>query len=95
MDDFGDEKVSLGQDFSDGAIQAQFLRESRFGSLEQGDVLLIASDGLTGMLEDDQLAKIIQTDSTPELVVSRMIAEANRHGGLDNITAIVVRNDDV
>ena len=66
-----------------------------FGSLEQGDVLLIASDGLTGMLEDDQLAKIIETDSTPELVVSRMIAEANRHGGLDNITAIVVRIDDV
>lgn len=66
-----------------------------FGTLEQGDVLLVASDGLTGMLEDDQLAKIIQTDPTPELVVSRMIAEANRHGGLDNITAIVVRIDDV
>ncbi len=66
-----------------------------FGTLEPGDVLLIASDGLTGMLEDDQLAKIIETDSTPELVVSRMIAEGNRHGGLDNITAIVVRIDEV
>ncbi len=66
-----------------------------FGTLEQGDVLLLASDGLTGMLEDDQLGKIIQTDSTPELVVGRMIAEANRHGGLDNITAIVVRIDEV
>ncbi len=65
-----------------------------FGTLEQGDVLLVASDGLTGMLEDDQLAKIIESDSTPELVVSRMIAEANRHGGLDNITAIVVRIDE-
>ena len=58
-------------------------------------MLLLASDGLTGMLEDDQLGKIIQTDSTPELVVGRMIAEANRHGGLDNITAIVVRIDEV
>jgi protein phosphatase len=64
-----------------------------FGNLEQGDVVLLASDGLTGMLEDNQLAKILDTEANPETCVNRMIADANRRGGLDNITAIVVRVD--
>ncbi len=66
-----------------------------FGNLEREDVLLLASDGLTGMLEDDQLARILQSGSPPEVLVSRLIAEANRRGGLDNITAIIVRVDEV
>ncbi|MFN0178995.1 MAG: Stp1/IreP family PP2C-type Ser/Thr phosphatase [Gemmatimonadales bacterium] len=65
-----------------------------FGNLHTGDVLLLASDGLTGMLEDDQLGKILGNGASPEVAVNRMIAEANRHGGLDNITAIVVRVDE-
>lgn len=66
-----------------------------FGNLEAGDVVLLASDGLTGMLEDDQLARIIQEVADPEAMIRKMIADANRRGGLDNITAIVVRVDSV
>jgi protein phosphatase len=66
-----------------------------FGSLEQGDVLLLASDGLTGMLEDEQLINILASDDSPQVWVDRMVAEANRRGGLDNITAIVIRIDSV
>jgi protein phosphatase len=66
-----------------------------FGTLHRGDVILLASDGLTGMLEDEQLAEVLAGQGTPEAWVNRMIAEANRRGGLDNITAIVVRIDDV
>ena len=62
---------------------------------EQGDVLLLASDGLTGMLEDEQLTRILSADGGPQHWVDRMITEANRRGGLDNITAIVVRIDSV
>jgi protein phosphatase len=62
-----------------------------FGNLQSGDLVLLASDGLTGMLEDEQLLKILQSDGGPQKWVDRMIAEANRRGGLDNITAIVVR----
>jgi protein phosphatase len=61
------------------------------GSLEQGDIILLASDGLTGMLEDEELIRILSSDGEPQHWVDRMIAEANRRGGLDNITAIVVR----
>ncbi len=64
-----------------------------FGNLEAGDVVLLASDGLTGMLEDEQLAGIMSGEDNPESCVNRMIADANRRGGLDNITAIVVRVD--
>jgi protein phosphatase len=64
-----------------------------FGALEEGDVILLASDGLTGMLEDDQLVRIMVGGGEPRDWVDRMIADANRRGGLDNITAIVVRID--
>ncbi len=62
-----------------------------FGNLQNGDLVLLASDGLTGMLEDEQLLKILQSEGGPQKWVDRMISEANRRGGLDNITAIVVR----
>jgi len=64
-----------------------------FGNLETGDVVLLASDGLTGMLEDEQIATIMGAEENPEGAVNKMIADANRRGGLDNITAIVVRVD--
>jgi protein phosphatase len=66
-----------------------------FGDLDKGDVLLLASDGLTGMLEDEQLLDILSSDGGPQVWVDRMVAEANRRGGLDNITAIVIRIDSV
>jgi PPM family protein phosphatase len=66
-----------------------------FGSLEQGDVILLASDGLTGMLEDEHLTKILSSDGSPQHWVDRMITDANRRGGLDNITAIVIRIESV
>lgn len=66
-----------------------------FGSLHTGDVVLLASDGLTGMLEDEQLVKILTSEGDPQTWVDRMITEANRRGGLDNITAIVIRIDAV
>jgi protein phosphatase len=66
-----------------------------FGTLQSGDIVLLASDGLTGMLEDEQLVKILQSEGDPQTWVDKMVNEANRRGGLDNITAIVVRIDAV
>ena len=62
-----------------------------FGDLRAGDVLLLASDGLTGMLEDEQLVKILADPQGPQAWVDRMITEANRRGGPDNITTTVVK----
>lgn len=60
------------------------------GELKPGDIFLIASDGLTGMLEDTHLLRYLGAATTPGRKVDGMISEANRRGGLDNITAIVI-----
>ncbi|PYO94798.1 MAG: Stp1/IreP family PP2C-type Ser/Thr phosphatase [Gemmatimonadetes bacterium] len=65
------------------------------GAVRTRDVFLLASDGLTGMLEDYQLAELLSPDRMPEDEVDALIGEANRHGGLDNITAIIVRVDSI
>jgi len=62
------------------------------GAIEQGDTMLLASDGLTEMLEEEALVRILCSDGEPQRCVDRMIAEANERGGLDNITAIVLRS---
>ena len=65
------------------------------GLVKARDVFLLASDSLTGMLEDYQLAELLAPDRMPQDEVDALIAEANRHGGLDNITAIIVRIDSI
>lgn len=64
------------------------------GDLRAGDVVLLASDGLTGMLEDEHIHKILQAPGGPQDWVDAMINDANRRGGLDNITAIIVKIDE-
>ncbi|MGD8726400.1 MAG: Stp1/IreP family PP2C-type Ser/Thr phosphatase [Gemmatimonadales bacterium] len=66
-----------------------------FGTLHAGDVFLLASDGLTGMLEDEELLNIMNAGHSPGELVDSLIGEANRRGGLDNITVIIVRIDAV
>lgn len=61
------------------------------GEVRAGDVFLVASDGLTGMVDDRRLQQILLARSGPGRIVDALIAEANGRGGLDNITAIVVQ----
>jgi protein phosphatase len=65
------------------------------GTLCSGDLFVLASDGLTGMLEDEDLHRILETDNTPAQHVDILVNEGNRRGGLDNITVIIVRIDDL
>jgi protein phosphatase len=60
------------------------------GEARSGDVFLVASDGLTGMVDDRRLAQLLMARAEPERKVQALISEANGRGGLDNITAIVV-----
>ena len=72
---------------ANASVEADVLQ----GELQVGDLYLVASDGLTGMVEDPQLRKILETKPSPGKMVDAMITEANKRGGLDNITAIVVQ----
>ncbi|MDB4884088.1 MAG: protein phosphatase domain protein, partial [Gemmatimonadetes bacterium] len=55
------------------------------------DIFLVASDGLTGMVDDRRLAQLLSSRAEPERKVHALISEANGRGGLDNITAIIVQ----
>jgi PPM family protein phosphatase len=57
--------------------------------LRQDDRLLLCTDGLTEMVEDDEIRRII-SGSTPQDAVQKLLAAANDRGGVDNITAVVV-----
>jgi protein phosphatase len=61
------------------------------GEVRVGDLYLVASDGLTGMVDDRRLAQLLSSRAEPERKVQSLIAEANGRGGLDNITAIIVQ----
>jgi len=58
--------------------------------LELGDVVLFCSDGLTGMLQDEFVGAELRRESDPARVATRLVDEANRAGGEDNITVVVV-----
>ena len=64
------------------------------GEARNGDIFLVASDGLTGMVDDRRLAQLLMSRAEPIRKVESLISEANGRGGLDNITAIVVHVDD-
>jgi len=65
------------------------------GDVRVGDLFLVASDGLTGMVDDRRLQMLLMSRAEPERKVISLITEANGRGGLDNITAIVVRIESV
>jgi protein phosphatase len=59
-----------------------------------GDVFLICSDGLTTMLGEEQIAKLLTGASSMSAAVRALVDEANRAGGRDNITALAFRLED-
>lgn len=60
------------------------------GEFKEGDLFLLASDGLTAMLDDRRIEQILRTPLSPSRLVAKLISEANARGGVDNITAVVV-----
>jgi serine/threonine protein phosphatase PrpC len=61
-----------------------------FVDLEQGDRLLLCSDGLSGMVRGDELREVLLACQDPLEACRELTDRANRAGGHDNITVIVV-----
>ncbi len=55
-----------------------------------GDVYLLCSDGLSGMVTDPQMADILAKDGSLDAKCEELIDSANKAGGTDNITVILV-----
>ncbi|MBI5189202.1 MAG: Stp1/IreP family PP2C-type Ser/Thr phosphatase [Nitrospirae bacterium] len=62
--------------------------------LRAGEIYLLCSDGLSGMLTDGEITRIISDNSTDMAACAEtLISRANENGGLDNITAVLLRVD--
>jgi serine/threonine protein phosphatase PrpC len=57
-------------------------------------ILLLCTDGLTNMLEKEEIEHILKTSQNPQKLCDTLVDSANRKGGVDNITVIVVVKTD-
>jgi protein phosphatase len=62
--------------------------------LEEGDTLLLCSDGLSGMVRDEEIEAVLASEPDPQAACDRLVERANANGGADNITAVVIRHGD-
>lgn len=58
--------------------------------LEEGDYILLCSDGLSNMLDDEAMRRIVTGQGSLKDKASCLIEEANRQGGVDNIAVVLV-----
>jgi protein phosphatase len=62
-------------------------------ALAPGDVVLLCSDGLHGMIDDGKIARTLAAATAPGEACEQLVAQAMAAGGRDNVTAIVARFD--
>lgn len=67
-------------------IEIDFFEEE----LACGDEILLCSDGLTNMIEDEQIYQIIKMQEDVCEQADKLIETANQNGGKDNITVVIV-----
>lgn len=72
---------------SDKKVEVDIIRHK----LTSGDVVMLCSDGLNGMIGDDQIRDIMMVNPDPNLAAKELVVAANAAGGDDNISVIVVR----
>ena len=59
-----------------------------------GDCVMLCTDGLTNMLDDAHISRLFESGISmgPQYVCNTLIDEANKSGGVDNITVIIIQN---
>ncbi len=70
--------------------EAEVVVDVREIELEEGDRLLLCSDGLTTMLSDTDLEHFLTTEESIEEICRELVREANRRGGFDNVTVVML-----
>ncbi len=59
--------------------------------LQPGDVILLCTDGLSGMVPDTQIAAVLASAPGPQQACEELTRLANEHGGEDNVTMVIAR----
>jgi PPM family protein phosphatase len=65
--------------------------ESRSHELLPGDLVLLCSDGLSDMLDDEHIGHVLQSSEDIQAIAHALISAANEAGGKDNIAVILAR----
>ena len=65
-------------------------RKNQGAHLKPGDVLLMCTDGLTDMIWDDEILRLITTRNTLKSAAEDLVGQANERGGYDNITVVLI-----
>ena len=65
-------------------------RKNQGAHLNPGDVLLMCTDGLTDMIWDDEILRLITTRNTLKSAAEDLVGQANERGGYDNITVVLI-----
>jgi serine/threonine protein phosphatase PrpC len=63
----------------------------RSHQIKSGDVYILCSDGLSGMVNDDSIAQIASGAKSLERAVAELVDAANRNGGTDNVTTLLLQ----
>lgn len=71
-------------------MPGEALPEARLVELNPGDRLLLCTDGLTGLVNDERIAAILDSEKMREQACNQLITAAIEAGGQDNVTAVVV-----
>lgn len=65
--------------------------DTRVVEPQAGDMVLLCSDGLSGVISDEDIARVLVSEPALEAAAQRLIERANYAGGPDNVTVILVR----
>lgn len=59
----------------------------------KGDIILMCSDGLSNMIDDEEIKEIINEGTDLSEITNKLIEVANRNGGRDNISVVLIEPD--
>lgn len=62
-------------------------------NVKENDIFILCTDGLTNMVEEEEIKKIVLENDDPDIACRKLVDRANESGGEDNITVIVFKNN--
>jgi len=71
-------------------IDPELTVDNRTIEVRPEDAFLLCTDGLTEMVDDETIRRIVK-DASPQEAAERLVREANDRGGVDNITVVVIQ----
>ncbi|MCG6873291.1 MAG: protein phosphatase 2C domain-containing protein, partial [Gammaproteobacteria bacterium] len=86
-------RLSINKNLVTRALGIEENPEPEFtdGDLSKGDLYLLCSDGLTDVVQDEEIQKILAAEKDLEAAAGALIDAANEGGGPDNITVVLAR----